>query len=139
MNSYIPKIIGLGGAALLLSDVFKNGARKANQRTDTDLANRMTDVYVNHQTSPVESPLLETVKGKYRNYLLDSKIVAGFIKAKNAVTAPFGQAAKYALPLGLAAGAIFLPSVAGAACAGLLVAGGLSVLAHHVLGIGKKT
>ncbi|OGI24871.1 MAG: hypothetical protein A2287_08475 [Candidatus Melainabacteria bacterium RIFOXYA12_FULL_32_12] len=137
MSSYIPKIIGIGGSILLINDAIKRASRKTVQKTKNDLATGIADVYLKHQTSQVDSSLIEGMKTIYRKFRLDSKFMTGLISAKNAVTETVKSIATYTVPLGLAAGAVLTPPPINAICAGLFLLGGAFVFAREVLGISK--
>ncbi|EKE04345.1 MAG: hypothetical protein ACD_20C00085G0002 [uncultured bacterium] len=137
MASYIPKLIGIGGSILLIGDAAKRASRKAVEQTKSDLTSGISDVYVKHQTAQIDSPLLEKIKTGFRKYSLDSKVLSGILTAKNLVTSSVKSVATYAVPLGLAAGAVLTPPPINAICAGLFLAGGAAVFGREVLGLGK--
>jgi hypothetical protein len=132
MSSYIPRILGVGTAAILAIDAVKAGLNKGRKRTNAYLADELTDVYIRQQSSPTDSPLYDKVKQWVVGSALDAKYMPILHGIYNTVASTAGQLLKYSVPLGLAAGAIILPYISlslGWACvAGLAGGAALTVI-----------
>lgn len=137
----LPRAIGAVAGIALTADAFRAGTTRGYGQTELETANEICDVFVGHQRSCANSPLLEDLKKCRRFQLLDDRIVEHFRRIKNVGVCVTKQMASYAVPFGLCLGAVTMTSnPIGWACGVALLLGGAKILATDVIGFkfGKK-
>lgn len=138
-NKVTIKSIGILSAGMIAYDAYKVGKTKGVEATKVSIGEELTDTLVLHQITGGNSHVIDSIKKTYFEYLLDDQFMNSvksfFIQAGSIAKEFFNSA----VPLTLAAGAIFIKKskIVSGACAALLAVGGLKILASDVMGIGK--
>lgn len=130
------KVIAGGTAVVSIGSICKNSAQLGLSDAEAQHGKHLTDVFIK-QNSGDADVLKEGVKKWYWEVLMDEKILPIYYKIKNVAIALTKETTKYALPLGLAAGAWFGGPIA-PLCAGALVLLGAKFFVNEVMGIGEK-
>ncbi|MDD3014346.1 MAG: hypothetical protein PHC34_11645 [Candidatus Gastranaerophilales bacterium] len=131
------KAIAVGTALVSIGAICKNSGHLGLSEARAQENERITDVFIK-QNSGDANVLGEGVKKWYLEILMDQKILPVYYKIKNVGHALAKETTKYAIPLGLAAGAWSGLPVVSQVCAGALVLLGAKFFLTDVMGIGEK-
>jgi len=131
------KVIGAGTTLLALTAISKNAATYGLAEAKAHESEELTDTFMKQNTG--DGDILKSgVKNWWWKVMLDQKLLPTYYKIKDVGIEAVKQTANYALPLGLAIGAMAGGAVIAPLCVGGLALLGARAFLCDIVGIGEE-